>query len=360
MATTRILIIRTSALGDVVHALPVLTAIRRNLQDARIGWLVEAVFAPLLDGHPDLDQVITIPLKQWRRRPLARRTWTELVQFLTTLDRFAPEIVLDLMGNHKGGMLAALTLADRRIGLDRRSRREPSSAIWISEPISPRGRHVVDQSLSLLDALGLSPEPADFAGIRIPLGRGAAAPVAVASAGRVLIHPGAGWANKRYPPRLWGEVARLLEQMSGLRTGVIVGPGEQQLAAEVVSSGTGAAEAILAPDLDSLGRLLRSAALVMGGDTGPIHLAQALGRPVLCLMGPTDPERNGPYGSPQTVIWRRLPCSFCHKRFPQTMPCLLEIAPETVADRARIILEGRDLPTPAPIDEGETGCADLH
>jgi heptosyltransferase-1 len=336
----RILVIRTSALGDIVHSLPVLRALRRHLPAARIGWVVEAPFAPLLEGHPDLDVLLPVRLRTWRHRLSSAGTWKEMQLFYRQLEDFAPEITLDLMGNHKGGALGALTLADRRIGFDRSSRREPSSAIWISEPVEPRGAHVVDQMLSLLDALDLPPEPADFGGdLLLPETAATVREILAAETGpRVVIVPGAGWDNKRYPPPLWGEVARLLAADPGIPSWVLPGPGEEPLAREVVDASQQSAQVLSLPGLDALAAVLRRADLVIGGDTGPLHLAQALGRSVLCLMGPTAPERNGPYGEPDRALWHQQSCSFCHQRRPETRPCLHNLHPNLVAERARELL----------------------
>ncbi len=338
----RILLVRTSALGDVVHCLPVLTALRRHFPEARLGWVVEEAMAPVLAGHPDLDEILTVRLRPWRKAPFSGRTIRELRGFLAALDRFAPEVVLDLMGNHKAGILSALTLADRRIGLGRPWRREPSSAVWINEAVAPRGPHAVDRALSVLDALGLSPEPADFGGGKIfreepePVRRWLAEHHPEPYA---LIHPGAGWANKRYPPARWGEVARRLRDATGLATLVPLARGEEDLAAEIEAASGGAAAAVPAQDLPSLAALLRRARLVLGGDSGPSHLAHALGTPVLMVMGPTDPERHGPYQSPDRALWKRLPCSFCYRRFDETKACLLEIPADRVAERAVELLD---------------------
>jgi heptosyltransferase-1 len=327
----RILIVRTSALGDVVHALPVLTALRRHLPEARIGWVVEEGMAPVLAGHPDLDELLVVRFRRWRRP--SRGGLRELRGFLSSLHRFSPEVVLDLMGNHKAGLISALTLADRRLGFARRHRREPSSAVWISQPVVPRGAHAVDRMLSLLDALGLPPEPADFGGEKLFRGRPAIEPEALA-APFVLLHPGAGWANKRYPPDWWGQAARLIHGETRLPTRVAAAPGEEALAAAVEAAGGGAARSVPAPDLQALAQLIRRARLVLGGDSGPVHLAHALGAPVLMLMGPTDPERHGPYAAPENVLYKRLPCSFCYQRLEEIKACLLEIPPHRVAGRA--------------------------
>jgi lipopolysaccharide heptosyltransferase I len=340
----RILLLRTSALGDVVHCLPVLSALRRARPAARIGWVVEEPIAPLLAGHPDLDELLVVRLRQWRRRPFAPATLSEVGAFLAALDRFAPDLVLDLMGNHKAGVLAALTLADRRIGAARPFRREPSSALWLSSGVEPRGVHAVDRALSLLDALDVPPAPADFGGGKLLPAVPQEIPAIAERLARhpepfVLLHPGAGWGNKRYPPAAWGEVARHLYHDLGVPTWVGVAPGEEALADAVVATGAGpAAVAVPAPDLPSLAALARNARLVLGGDSGPLHLAHALGAPVLMLMGPTDPARNGPYGAPERALFHLLPCSFCHRRFAGVKPCLLEIPPAQVACRAAELL----------------------
>ncbi|HWM91841.1 MAG TPA: lipopolysaccharide heptosyltransferase I [Thermoanaerobaculia bacterium] len=334
----RILLIRTSALGDVVHCLPVLTALRRHLPEAKIGWVVEGAMAPVLAGHPDLDELLVVRLRAWRKKPFSPETRRELAAFRDALDRFAPDVTLDLMGNHKAGVLSALTLCDRRIGPARAWRREPSSAFWISEPVEIRGTHAVDRALSLLDALGIPPEPADFGGEKIFRPEPDQLPGGLPEEPYVLIHPGAGWANKRYPPERWGEVARRLRESIGLPAWVPVAPGEEGLAAEIAATSGRAARTVPA-DLPTLAALLRRARLVMGGDSGPTHLAHALGTPVLMLMGPTDPERHGPYGAPERAMWKLLPCSFCYRRFDETKACLLEIPADRVAERANEFLK---------------------
>jgi heptosyltransferase-1 len=334
----RVLIVRTSALGDVVHALPVLTALRRHLPEARIGWVVEEGMAPVLGGHPDLDEMIVVRLRQWRK--VSRRALSELGGFVSELRRFSADVALDLMGNHKAGVISRLSGAKTRIGFARPHRREPSSAAWINRPVVPRGIHAVDRMLSLLDPLGLPPEPADFGPEKLfreepP----AVGELLAASPGPfALLHPGAGWANKRYPPAWWGKAARLLQAETGLPTWVAAARGEEDLAAEVAAAGEGAARVVPAPDLPTLAALIRRAKLMLGGDTGPSHLARALGTPLVMVMGPTDPERHGPYGDRQGAVYKRLPCSFCYQRLPEAKACLLEVPPRQVAARAAEML----------------------
>ena len=330
----RVLIVRTSALGDVVHALPVLTALRRHLPEARIGWVVEEGMAPVLGGHPDLDEIIVVRLRQWRK--VSRRGMAELGGFLSELRRFSADVALDLMGNHKAGVISRLSGARTRIGFARPYRREPSSAVWINRPVVPRGVHAVDRMLSLLDPLGLPPEPADFGPEKLFREEPPAAVELLAGHPEpfALLHPGAGWANKRYPPAWWGTSARLLQMETGLPTWVAAARGEEDLAAEVAAASEGAARVVPAPDLPTLAALIRRARLMLGGDTGPSHLARALGTPLVMVMGPTDPERHGPYGDRQGAVYKRLPCSFCYQRLSETKACLFEVPPRQVAARA--------------------------
>jgi len=344
----RILIVRTSALGDVVHALPVLTALRRHLPAARIGWVVEAGMAPVLAGHPDLDELFIVRLRRWRKLAggAASRNLGELGAFVRALRRFRADVALDLMGNHKAGVLARLSGAPRRIGFARRERREPSSSLWINRPAPPCGLHAVDRMLSLLDPLGIPPEPADFGPEK--LFRNEPATVAELCAAHpepfALLHPGAGWANKRYPPARWGEAARLLHRETGVRTWIPVAPGEETLAAEVAAVGAEAVRLVPGADLPTLAALIRRARLMLGGDTGPTHLARALGIPALMVMGPTDPARHGPYGEPENALFKRLACSFCYQRLAETKACLLEVPPRRVAERAAALLGPSPLP----------------
>lgn len=332
-AKQRILLIRTSALGDVVHCLPVLTALRRHRPEAYIGWVVEESIAPLLAGHPDLDEVLPVRLRPWRHDLFSSSTRREIAAFLGRLQAFAADITLDLMGNHKAAVLTGLSQADRRIGSAWRHRREPSSGIWINEQLAPHGRHTVDRALSLLAALDIPSEPADFGGDKLlrEVPAAAASLIDEWPAPFFLIHPGAGWANKRYPAERWGEVARHLKELTRIDSWVAAGPGEIELAREVAASSRGAARAIDAPTLPFLVALLRRALVVLAGDTGPMHLARALDTPVMAVLGPTDPQTHGPYDRPLQTLVHRLPCSFCHQRLDSPRACLLGIEPQEVA-----------------------------
>lgn len=347
-----VLIVRTSALGDVVHALPVLRALRRGLPRARIAWVVEQSFAPILAGHPDLDAVIPVRLRSWRRHLRDRSVRGEMVAAWRALRRFEPDVALDLMGNHKGGAIARLSGAARVLGPARRDRREPSSAVWIREGVPIAGEHAVDRMLAVLAPLELPAAPVDFGGAALlrPAPPAAMAFLAARRRPCALIQPGAGWGNKVYPPPWWGEVARRLGA-AGLGVWVPVAPGEESLARAVVAASRGAARAVDAAPFPFLAALVRGSRLFLGGDTGPLHLAHALGTPVVCVMGPTDPRRNGPYAAPELAIHRRLPCSFCYKRFDEAKACLLHLSPPEVAAKGLEVLAASEWSGPRSVSE---------
>lgn len=333
----RILLVRTSALGDIIHCLPVLSALRRHYPEARIGWVVEKVFAPLLRHHPLVDEVFEVRLRGWRKELGRGTTRQEILQLMRDLRAFEADLAIDLMGNHKGGFLTFLSGAKRTLGARRQDRREPSSAIWLRQRVSTPGRHAVDRYLDLLTGLDIPRQEADFSPAHILPQVPEIAHRLLAAQQRpfVIIQAGAGWGNKTYPPAWWGHVAQGLRQDPGVDVWVPIAPGEEHLAQELVVASDGAAVAVEGKGFPLLAALLRSSILVLGGDTGPIHLAHALGKPVVMVVGPTDPWRNGPYQDPEGILWHQLPCSNCYKRFEEPRPCLLAISPDAVLGRAR-------------------------
>jgi heptosyltransferase-1 len=191
--------------------------------------------------------------------------------------------------------------------------------------------------LSVLDGIGLPPEPADFAGHLLresdPIGT-------QLPSDYVLLHPATGWLNKDYPPESWAAVVQRLSA-TGVPVLIAPGPGEETLAESIRSASGSTAEVLPPTSIPALVFLQRRASLVLGGDTGPLHLAHALRTPVLCVMGPTDPLLHGPYEAVDKAAWIELPCSFCHKRFDSPKACLLELDPDVVAAHALEILHSR-------------------
>ncbi|MEM1178943.1 MAG: glycosyltransferase family 9 protein [Acidobacteriota bacterium] len=334
----RILLVRTSAMGDVVHTLPVLMALRQSLPKAKIAWVVESVWSRVLAGHPDIDQLIRVRTKAWRKtwRGGARREIRDAVEAMRA---FQADVALDLMGNWKGAALARFSQAKRIVGAGSADRREGSSVMLLPETISARGIHAVDRSLSLLGALSIVPGRPNFGPDRLLAQPPPEADALLAEADRplVLILTGAGWANKTWPMARWAEVAKALDAR-GYAVWLPTAPGEESMAAEVEALSGGCARPVDATDFQLFAALVRRARLVLGGDTGPLHLAHALDAPVLCLIGPTEPDRNGPYGAPDRVVFHRLPCSGCYKRFDGPRACILGLTPRHVIDRSLAML----------------------
>ena len=303
------LLVRLSSIGDVVHTLPALAALRRHGWEA--GWVVEPPSQPLLADNPELAQVVVAPPA---RGFLLREAWSGL----RSLRVRGYDAALDFQGLWKSVLWARLARARRVVGFAREWRREPASAVLVSERASlpAEAVHVIDKNLALLRPLGV-----EALGLRqFPL---PASPEAVARVERGLaelgvtdvavLNPGGGWSSKLWPPERFGDLARRLRGL-GLRPLVSWGPGEDVLADRVVAASGGACVRSFPTGLLDLVELVRRARIVIAADTGPLHLACAVRTPVVALFGPTDPTRNGPFDPADEVV-RRVPgCAPCYRR----------------------------------------------
>ena len=304
----RALIVRLSSIGDVVHTLPALAALHRHGWEA--DWLVEPPSRVLLDLNPLLARVLAAPPRKAFGRGKARATLWELRS-----RRY--DAALDFQGLWKSAAWARLSGARRVIGWEKSSRREPSSRLLIGERIERAGvGHVIDKNLALLRPLGIEavggrefPLPLSTEAVaRVDAGLAALGPGEIA-----LLNPGGGWASKLWGAERYGELAKGL-RARGLRPVVSWGPGEEALADRVVAASGGAARRSFPTTLLDYVEMARRARLVVAADTGPLHLACAVGAPVVALFGPTDPARNGPF-SPEDVVIRRIPaCAPCYSR----------------------------------------------
>lgn len=300
---------RLSAIGDVVHTLP--TAAALHARGWQVSWLVEPAARVLLEGNPAVAQVFAVPPARPRHLVAAGRALRRL--------RAQPhDLALDLQGLWKSATWARLSGASRAVGYAASGRREPASACLLHarEPFEARGQHVIDKNLGLLRAAGI-----EALGTRVfPLpdlaeaGRRMDAQLGTRDARRlVLLNPGGGWASKLWPAEHYGALARALHA-AGYDVLVTWGPGEQGLAQAVEAASAGSARPAFPTTLLELGALARRARLLVAADTGPLHLACALGVPVVALFGPTDPARNGPFTPADRVVSRRPACFPCHRR----------------------------------------------
>jgi heptosyltransferase-1 len=335
----RLLVVRLGAMGDILHALPAVTALRLAHPSWQIGWVVEPRWQPLLAASrasvrgpamPIVDRLHFAATRNWKRHPLSGKTLDEFKALRRELRAGNYDAVLDLQGAIRSAVIGRISGCKRRIG-EATPREWP--AHWLfTERVTTHGAHVIEQDVELAAAVAgdaLAPAepllPVDAEAeswcdkwIAELSTSGAAQPVA-------LITPGAGWGAKRWPPERFAAVARGLAER-GMRVVVNCGPGEEPLAEPIVAGGAGV---LLTATLPQLIALTRRIALCIGGDTGPLHLACALGRPVVGIYGPTAPSRNGPFGT-RAVVLRNPGSRIDHSRRAAPDPGLLTIEPEDV------------------------------
>jgi heptosyltransferase-1 len=313
----RILIVRMSALGDIVHALPVLAAVREVYPSIEVDWLADRAYAGVLD----LVEGIT-------NRVVVRPGYARAVQFMRERKY---DVAIDLQGLLKSATASWLSGARRVIGFETSTLRERGAAWFYSETARASGTtHVIEKNRSVLPLVGVRPGPVKFP-FRVPASVVAGKLAALAPDGYVLLNPGAAWPNKRWDPTRFGAVAARIRDRYALPSFVLWGRGESSLADRVVAASQGAA--MRAPET-TLGDLLaaaKGAALMLSGDTGPVHLAAAVATPIVGLYGPTWPERNGPWDAADEVVSRATTCVCHHKRECQTgRICINEIGVEEV------------------------------
>jgi heptosyltransferase I len=313
----RILLVRLGALGDIVHTIPAAAALRRALPAARIDWVVDARHAAFVSLLTAVDRVV----------PLDGRTARGWVRVVRTLRRERYDAALDFQGLMKSAALARASGARRVAGFSMRDLREKSARPFYSEVERDGGpEHVILKNLRLLRTIGVTSDRFEF-----PL-RDVASPARdevrrdAGGRGIALINPGAAWPNKRWPAARYGEVAAFVRHACELQPYVVWGPGEEPVAREVVRTSSGAARLAPPSTPSDLLALARDAALMVSGDTGPLHIAGAAGTPLVAVFGPTDPGRNGPWASDDLVVSRHAACG-CHyrRRCRRATWCLLDV-----------------------------------
>ncbi len=341
---TRVLIVRLGAMGDILHALPAVAALRQAHPKWYLGWAVEPRWRALLsadDGQmPLVNHIHLVKAKDWARSPLRLETLREIGALRQELKAQRYEVCIDLQGAVRSALAGRLAGASRMIGED--SPREWAARWLFSERVRTQGVHVIEQAVEVCAAA--AGEPLSPVLPLLPVNREAElwADGALRGANQrpvVLMSPGAGWGAKRWPAERYGAVARDLQQQ-GCLVLVNAAPEEQAIAAEVVRTSGGAAQA---PEftLERLIALTRRVCLVIAGDTGPLHLACALGKRVVGIYGPTAPRRNGPFGVPFRVL-RHPESKRDHTRHTEPEAGLLTITPQQVVEAALDLL-GKNL-----------------
>jgi lipopolysaccharide heptosyltransferase I len=291
----RLLIVRLSAFGDIIHALPL--AENTRCAGAEVGWLCESRYRDLLEGNPNVDRLFLADTRAWRADPFGARAWSDAGRLRRELRGFSPDRTIDAQGLWKSALLARAAGAPV-VGFAASERREGSSALLCSLRVRPAAAasHIVDRNLALLSAVGIPVERrAPDATYLLSQGSSDAAAF-LASQPRpfALYHPGAGRPEKAWGEEKFAELARRLERTLGLHPVLSWGPGDEDRLERMSRGVAGARRLPLLPP-QGLAQVIREARIFIGGDTGPLHLADALGARTLALFGPTDPERNGPY-----------------------------------------------------------------
>ena len=346
-AFERIVLIKPSSLGDVVHGLPALHGLRSLFPAARIDWLVGSAYAPLLQGLVERGDVDTLVRFDRRRLGRAWRSFAglaELRQLLGNLRRPRYDLVVDLQGLARSGLMTWLTRAPVRVGF-REAREGAARSYTHFIPVEPSEEHAVDRNCAAGRLFTGAPWPARFdlpvdapaearvAGLLREAGISADEPV-------LAVVPGARWETKRWLPDRFARVIRELRADAGLRSLVLGGPDEQSLCNSIAEAAR--ADAVNLAGRTALPELVAALArssLVLCHDSAAAHLAVAVDRPVVCLTGPTNPRRTGPHGQLNSVLQLPLDCAPCYLRTLSKCPhqhrCMRELTVELVLGAVR-------------------------
>ena len=326
------LLVKPSALGDVVHALPVATLLKKRWPACRLDWLVSRPFAPLLEAHPAVDHVV--PFDR-RRGDSTAAQFGEVRRLASTLRDEEYDVAIDLQGLFRSGWLARRSGAAVRVGLASAREMAPLFYTHRVDDTARGPRHAIDRYLDVAEAFGCGRGPIDFALTTTDDDEVAVDQMLQGIGGRfAVLLPGTNWPTKRWPSDHFASLAERLRRELKLSI-VIAGSEDARAASEAIES-----------DLSLVGRtsvreliaLLRRASLVVSNDSGPMHLAAALGRPLVAPFGPTDPVRTGPFHAAAGVVRLDLACSPCFSRSCVHQTCLRDLSPDVVLDACRGVL----------------------
>jgi heptosyltransferase I len=348
---SRLLIVRLGSMGDVIHTLPAVTALREAFPEAVLGWVIEERWAELLctlsfprsgprsPQRPLVDKIHALNTFRWRSSPVSTQTWEQVASALSELRAPHYDVAVDFQGAIRSALVAKWSGTPTVYGVAQP--RENVASMFYTRQVVAGGAHVVEQNLALAEAVAghklRIPQPT------LPRDESAERKTEAWLADRrmaecVLLNPGAGWGAKQWPAERYGEVAKHLAK-DGLKSLVNFGPGEDHLARVVEQASGGAAHAVSC-SLTELIALTRRARLFIGGDTGPMHLAAGLEVPVVAIFGPTNPARNGPFKARSAVL-RNPSSTTSHARRGSADEGMLQITVEDVLAAARTLLGSR-------------------
>jgi heptosyltransferase-1 len=329
----RFLVVRLTALGDILHTVPAVAALRAAHPHAKIDWVVERKWAPVLEGSPALNEVI----------PFDRRSLWGAIECVQRLRENRYACAIDFQGLYKSSILAALSGAPLRIGFDRSWAREGEVAMFYTERVIPAGRHVAELNYSLAEQAGASRPRTPEYPLRVPAGGAASIRARLQELGiggeYIVVGPGGSWRAKCWPAERWGEFCRKFEMKNNMRVVLMYGPGEKSIAEEVARAAAPAVPTPVATTIEELMGLVAHARCIVAADSGPLHMAAALGAPVVGLYGPTDPARNGPFVRSAVIVHKARPEEISYKRRSDYSPAMLRITVDDVLAAAGQILK---------------------
>lgn len=329
----RILIIKPSAIGDVVHTLPVLNLLRHRWPAAAIDWVITPACAGILEGHPQLDQMLIFDRKRlggWWRSPAA---WRALRRFTHDLRSRRYDLVLDLQGLFRSGWLAWQTRSPIRVGFA--SAREGAPLFYTHRvPTGSPDQHAIERYLKLAQFVGCPTEPVAYVFPTDDADHQAVAQLLGSSQPYAILIPGTNWPTKRWPIEHFNQLADRLRQTHGLRIVVAGSPAERGLGDGIA----GGLNLCGQTTLRQLVALIDGASLVVCNDSGPMHIAAALDKPMVALFGPTNPIRTGPHRHDESVLRLDIPCSPCYSRQCSHQSCLKLLNVDPVFDHAETML----------------------
>jgi len=320
----KILIIKPSSLGDVVHSLPFLNTLRERFPKAEIHWVIAKGFEDLLTGHPMVKKIWVINKDMWKKLSQIRSSFQEIRILLRELRKERYDIVIDLQGLLRSGVITRATGSPVRIGFE--EAREGSRFFYTSKIEGGKDIHAVDRYLKIAEFLGCNIKDVYFP-FPLSFNSELRTPNSALSEDYAVMVPGARWKTKRWSPEKFGELASLLP----IKTVIVGGRGDKSIAKEILSSSCSKSISLVGRTyLKSLIEIIRGARFIVSNDSGPMHIAAALGIPVFAIFGPTDPKRTGPYGRGHTVIREEVSCSPCFKKNCDDMKCMKGLSVEKV------------------------------
>ena len=331
----KILIVKLGAVGDVVHALPSLRSLRKAFPDAFIAWVVEEKSKDVITGNPDLDEVIVFERKKIQRGFKSLKgigpSLRDISAFLKRLRGHSFDIAIDFQTLFKSGLIAYFSGAKKRVGFDKW---RELNRLFTNTRVASVSEHTVDKYLELAKAIGARPDPTpvkiEYSTEDASYIKGFIEKEGLSEKKWVALNPGASW-----PSKLWGcdRYAAVCDKLAdaGIPVVTIWGPGEEGLVDGIMKKVKSKPSVAPKTSIKQLACLLENAGLYVGGDTGPLHMAVAMGTQVVGIYGPSDPKRNGPYGGGHRVLQADIECASCWKRVCSSMECMERVSVDDVA-----------------------------